>query len=160
MKTYAEFQPTGFDCRGLALDERQAWLVSIGRNRDSGALDRSNFECALKSMGGESDDVEVHRFGHWACGWFEIILVRPDSAASKEAEEIEGALANYPVLNDAHYSELESEEANETWRSYRDAERIDYMRKNREQFEFRSFADMLSCARGKYFAGYASELLS
>lgn len=38
-------------------------------------------------------------------------------------------------------------------------ERVEYIRKHRSQFEFRDFADMLGCVRGKYFAGYASELI-
>lgn len=55
----------------------------------------------------------------------------------------------------------ETEAAQEVWRTcYSDAERIDYIREHRSQFEFRSFADMLGCVRGRYFAGYASELLS
>jgi hypothetical protein len=33
------------------------------------------------------------------------------------------------------------------------------MREHRSQFDARSFADLLGCARGKYFLGYASELL-
>jgi len=33
------------------------------------------------------------------------------------------------------------------------------IREYRNQFEFRDFADMLACARGKYFAGWAGELL-
>ena len=162
MKTYAEFQPTGFDPKGLALDDKQNWIVvSCGTNRDADCLTRSNFIAALEILGGESEDVEVHRFGHWACGWFEIIIVRPDSPAAKEAEEIEAALENYPVLDDTAFSELETEEADETWRvCYREKERIAYIRDNRSQFEFRSFADMLACVRGKYFAGYASELLA
>ena len=115
MQRYKEFRPTGFDCKGLALDDRQEWFVlPCGRNRDSGCLDESNFACALKSLGGESDDVEVHRFGHWACGWFEIIIVRPESAAEKEARDIEAALADYVVLDESDFSEREYEAANET----------------------------------------------
>lgn len=30
---------------------------------------------------------------------------------------------------------------------------------HREQFEFYTFAELLGCVRGKFFAGYASELL-
>lgn len=162
MDTYSKFRPTGFDSHINFDNDREAWLVlPCGRNRDSECLDESNFATALKILGGEREDVEVHRFGHWACGWFEIILVRPDSAAAKEAEEIEAALANYPVLDDNDYSEREHEAANETWRvCYTDKKRIEYIRDNRSQFEFRSLADMMGCVRGKYFAGYASELLS
>lgn len=112
MQTYSKFCPTGLDPAGLALASQQDWLViPCSRNRDSGALDESNFRVALESLGGESDDVQVHRFGHWACGWFEIIIVNParENAVDK-AEGIEAALANYPVLSDEDYSALEFEQ--------------------------------------------------
>ena len=165
MKTYKEFRPTGFDSHiEIQGDEdRESWLVlPCGRNRDSDCLDESNYYSALKSLEGEGEDVEVHRFGHWACGWFEIIIVRPDTKAAKEAEEIEAALANYSIVLDADdLSEREMQAATETWRNcYSDAQRIEYIRDNRSQFEFYSFVDMLGCVRGKYFLGYASELLN
>jgi hypothetical protein len=39
-------------------------------------------------------------------------------------------------------------------------ERIAYIRKHRSEFEFADLRDMLSCVRGNYFAGYASELIA
>jgi hypothetical protein len=109
MRTYAEFRPTAFDCAGLALEDRQGWLVApCGHNRDSTLLAESNWAAQEKALP-EGDDVEVHRFGHWANGWFELTIVRPGSAAAKEAVEIESALANYPVLSDEDYSAREFE---------------------------------------------------
>jgi hypothetical protein len=104
----------------------------------------------------------VHRFGHWGPGWFEIVLIDPaDTNAVKIAEECEASLADYPVLDDMDFSEEETAEANETWeKCFRVKDRLNYIRKHRSQFEFNSFSDMLGCVRGKYFAGYASELLS
>jgi len=91
-------------------------VAPVGQNRGSEALERSNFETALKELGGESDTVQVHRFGHWAVGWHELILIDPqDTAAVKTAEDIEAALQDYPVLDDAHLSELELEEFHENW---------------------------------------------
>lgn len=55
------------------------WLVLLARNRDSDILTESNWECALKQLGGESDDCQVFRFGHWACGWIEYLCVRASS---------------------------------------------------------------------------------
>ncbi len=118
MRSYKQFQPTSFDCKGLNLPDRQDWLVLVRRNRDSDTLQESNFACALELLGGESETVEVHRFGHWANGWFELILVAPDSAASKEAETIEANLENYPVLDDDDWSYRQSEEEQEAWTSY------------------------------------------
>lgn len=160
MDTYSKFQPTGFDAKGLGLDDRQAWLVlGVARNRGAGPLAESNFASALKSLGGESDTVEVHRFGHWGPGWYEIILIAPGSDAQRIGEEIEGALANYPVLDDNDHSEREQAEADLTWKNcYNDAQRLEWIREHREQFEFHGMADLMGCVRGKFFGGYASEM--
>lgn len=117
MQTYSEFAPTGFDSKGAFLARRQDWLVvPVTQTRDSGALDRANFKAALEQLHRkESDDVEVHRFGHWGPGWFEIILVRPDTEAAKIGLEIEAALADYPVLDDDAFSAEEYEEAENLW---------------------------------------------
>lgn len=162
MITYGKFRPTAHDSAGLGCSDRQSWLVvPCGQNRDSDCLTRSNFTCALEMLGGESDTVEVHRFGHWANGWIELILVAPDSDASEMALSIEASLTDYPVLNESHYSQLETEEAEHVWANcYRNSERIEYIRENRSQFEFSCFADMVACVKGKYFCGYASELLA
>ena len=127
MQTYSSFQPTGFDAKGLHADSLDigSWLVlPCSQTRDSGTLDRSNFACALNELGGESDDVQVHRFGHWGPGWFELILVRPDSPAAAIAEEIEASLENYPVLSDDHHSELEYTEACENWQRMSIGDRV------------------------------------
>ena len=44
--------------------------------------------------------------------------------------------------------------------AYDDASRLEYVRKYRDQFEFNDYADLIGCIRGRYFAGYASELLN
>ena len=125
MQTYAKFIPTPFDRAGAFLSERQDWLVvPCGRNRDSGPLEESNFHVALEHLGGESDDVEVHRFGHWGVGWFEILLVRPDSHTARLAEEIESALAEYGVLDETDFSQRETECAAESWQALNLRDRI------------------------------------
>lgn len=133
-----------------------------GQSRDSEALERSNFKCMLAALGGESETVIVVRESHWAVGWVEWIAIHStDSVALKIADEIKGGLADYPVVDESDYSETEMEEANEVWQScFRPSERIEYVREHRSQFDFNSLSDMLSCIRGKYFAGYASELLN
>lgn len=110
LSTYSGHVPTVFD-QHINLAGREDWLiVPVSRNRDSGLLDQSNFDMALQSLGGESDTVEVHRFGHWGPGWYEIIIVDPnDVKATKEADEIAAALADYPVLSDEDFSRREYE---------------------------------------------------
>ena len=184
MRTYREFQPTGFDSRANfiaydseAIDSIQSWLVGPSRNRDSDCLEESNFAVILKDLGGEGDNVQVHRFGHWACGWYELILIRPETPEAASWAEWEGALANYLVADEADLSEREQAAANETWRDfYSDAQRIEYMRRHSSQFDclytprdgkpescahfLNRWRDILANARGRHFSGYASEIIS
>lgn len=137
MQTYAKFRPTGFDPAGAFLDDdRQDWLVlSVSQTRDSGPLDRSNFETAQKILADGRDDpedFEIHRFGHWGPGWFEIIIVQPGSRAAELAEEIESRMENYPVLDDEDFSRREWEEFESGWKDYG---RRDLVRAIREEFE-------------------------
>ncbi len=114
---YRDFAPTALDTRGLSLPERQDWLVGpCFRDRDSGPRAESNFACLVRDMGGESETLEVHRFGHWANGWFELVLVHP--SRESELSEFESALADYPVLDDMDLSERESDGAWEAWESW------------------------------------------
>ena len=107
MKTYSGFRPTGFDSH-ITVEPRETWyVVPTPRNRDSDCLQESNFDAALKRLGGESETVEVHRFGHWTCGWFEIIIVAPSSDAYRLACEIEASLEDYPILDENDFSEKE-----------------------------------------------------
>lgn len=102
------------------------WYVFLGQNRDSDSLTRSNFTCALEELGGESETVRVIRESHWAVGWVEWIGIHQDDEASLEkADKIAAALADYPVVNETHWSELEWEEAQEYWESISVRERAD-----------------------------------
>jgi hypothetical protein len=117
MKTYSEFQPTAFDPKGLGCRDMQDWLVApCSVNRDSGPRTQSNWACQLKALGGETDDCQVHRFGHWGPGWFEIVLINPartDLVAI--ADSLESFLADYPVLDDEDCSQREHDDYVESW---------------------------------------------
>jgi hypothetical protein len=116
MQTFKEYKPTDFDSAGLGSDEtNQAWLViPVIQTRDSDSFELSNFAAALEMLGGEGEDVQVHRFGHWGPGWFEIIIVNPlNPAILKIAEDIERSLESYPLLDDEDYSEREYEAQHE-----------------------------------------------
>lgn len=153
------------------------YYVFLGKTRDSDVLTRANFDAGLKAIGGEQTDpekedprdegcalalVKVVRENHWAVGWVEWIAIHESATdALTIADKIAGSLEDYPVVDENLWSEYEYDEANETWRNCFDPkERVAYIRKHRSQFEFRDYRDMLSCVRGQYFAGYASELLS
>ena len=105
------------------------WFVFLGQDRESDALTRSNFECGLARLGGESDTVRVVREKHWAVGWVEWIAVHEsDAARLKAADDMLAALYAYPVLDEDHFSDLEWEEAAQYWRSLTLAERVNLCR--------------------------------
>lgn len=136
--------------------------AGVGQYRDSDCLARSNFRIMLARLGGESETVRVVREGHWAVGWIEWIAIHEaDSEALREADRACEEMEGYPVLSDDDFSELEREEADSVWANcYSPGERLAYIRRYRDQFEFHDFGDLLDCVRGKYFAGYAFELIS
>lgn len=124
MIRYSEFRPTQFD-HNIELDGRADWFVcQCSHNRDSDDLSESNwhsqFDELVKASGGEldTDDWEIHRFGHWASGWFEIAIVRPDSPAFRVACDLERALEDYPVLDDGDLSSREHESALTSWNNW------------------------------------------
>ena len=161
MIPYSKHRPTQYD-RHLPLEDREHWLVfPVSRTRDSNPLEESNFAVALQTLGGEGETVEVHRFGHWGPGWYDIILIDPaDGLRVEAAEKMIDDLDTYPVLDDDDLCARERLAADETWKNcYSTAMRVQYIREHRSQFEFHNFADMLGCVRGIYFAGCASDLI-
>ena len=165
MQRYSDFQPTGFDTKGLGLNDQQDWLVCpVSRNRDSGILAESNwavFGRILDELDPEHNDHETHRFGHWANGWFELVIVRPGSSCATEAESIEGALSDYPVLDEDDFSERETEAAQQVWSRWfkGDRGRLDYIKEHRSDFEFYDWAGLIACVRGREFRGCCSEIV-
>ena len=153
--------------------EKQDWLVVLTTNRDADTLTRSNFRCMVQLLGGKESDgakgstelsehAAIEEARHWACGWVQYLVINPDNKELVAiAEEQLASLENYPVVNEDDWSNLEMEEANQVWQScYNQKERVEYIRNHRRQFEFHDFSDLLNCVRGKYFAGWASELLN
>lgn len=129
MTTYSDYAPTPYDRSGALLPERQDWLVApVSRNRDSGVLDESNFAVTVERLGGESETAEIHRFGHWACGWYEIILVHPSKA--EILGWIEDAFENHPVLDEDHHAQAEHDAIEDAWSELSLRERIDFAVEN------------------------------
>jgi len=152
MIRYRNFRPTAFDTEGL-LGEYHGisdfWVAPVSHTRDSGPLDESNFAAALAALGGESDTVQVHRFGHWGPGWFEIVLIDPaDLERVKVAGELEAALSDYPVLDDDDFSAREWEAAEEYWSACSMRERVGYLRERGESV-YAARAESLSDLRDR-----------
>lgn len=159
--------------------------AGFGQSRDSSELEASNFAVVQRELAklapwnppaeatppdipsyvDEHETVPsryVVRENHWAVGWVEWIAIHElDTEALQLCDKLKGDCDDYPVLDEQDFSEREEESAHTVWKDcYRQKDRVEYIRKHRSQFEFRDFADLLGCARGNYFAGYASELLS
>lgn len=169
MKTLSEY----FKRDSAYWGECSDWLVVATTHRDADCLTRSNYRCLIQLMGGKgtegakgsqsiNDNVRIEEASHWAVGWVQYLIINPEAKELVAlAEQALERLEDYPVLDEEDFSELEREEADEVWKScYCVKERIEYIREHRGQFEFHDLRDMLSCVRGNYFAGYASELIS
>jgi len=150
--------------------ENGDWLIACSIHRESDCLSRSNFDTFKKSLEslpevknwqGEFAPVTIERFSHWAVGWIDYLIIDPECMpAVALADSLLEKLDSYPVLNEDDFSAKEQEEVEVFWRDcYSSKERIAYVRKFRNQFEFQNMQDMLRCIRGQYFAGYASELI-
>ena len=97
-------------------EEYYEYYVMYAVPRDSDALIRSNFDCILRDLGGESETVIIQRSSHFLCGWVDLILIdEDDQAAIDKGDEILEALENYPAYDDDHFSQLEYEETTEIW---------------------------------------------
>ena len=154
------------------------WYVFLGRHRDSDVLSNSNYTCGLKlvqaAMNKElsiTDDtytdaasVQEMRASHWAVGWVETILIhKSDYGALKIADEIKAGLEGYPVVDEQHFSEMEEEDANETWKNcYSIKERIELIKKANERIG-EEYRISIFAARHDYYPtgdnGYISEIL-
>ncbi len=100
------------------------YYVIYSQNRDSGTLERSNFECITAALDPKMDTDDANenvitvRASHWACGWVEDIMIHEsDIKALAHAEDIEAQIEAYPVYNDDHYYQLCHEEDREIWQT-------------------------------------------
>ncbi len=149
-------------------------LGPVIKHRDSPVIDRANARALRKFLESDSSLDEEYRFtecNHWAVGHVTHISFHAydsDDNRTKRPTRIARILAAwfqyldemYPIADEDLMGEVEQEEADETWLNcYSAHERIAYIRVHRSQFDFHSFTDLLGCVRGKYFGGYASELL-
>jgi hypothetical protein len=114
------------------------WYPFLGQSRDSDALERSNYRVALAALrkvedpegtGDEegSASVQEEHANHYLCGWVETIMIHEsDTAALEAADDMCTRLLHHPVLDEEDWSNLEYEEAQETWASFSVRDRIPY----------------------------------
>ncbi len=101
MQKYKDWSPTSLDVAGLRTrgepDYGEWFVVPTTKTRDSEPREESDFDCSialLEKRGDDERDDDGYEdfvnlsFNHWACGWFEIILVQPDTPAFAIGEDI------------------------------------------------------------------------
>lgn len=114
-------------------------FVVMAINRDSTILDQSNWHCAdaqlIHALMGVPDVTDggnewlyTWRASHWACGWVEYMMIRKDAPEGliEAASEIVCALADYPILDEDHYLDLQCEEIAQYWERISMRERVDW----------------------------------
>ena len=104
--------PTAFDsAANYAGADLSAYFVApVSITRDSQTLERSNWEVVTDELCelSEHDETGSVSMGHWACGWYEIFLIHEsDAPALQAADRWACALADYPVADEEHHSQLE-----------------------------------------------------
>ena len=120
--------PSGWDSLDNYMGETEfgEWRCLLTQNRDSGTVTRSNFISAMNELDGEDSlNVKILRFGHWACGWWEMIAVKHNTREHLEALDIEKRMKDYPVVNEDHLSELEWNETQDYWNDLSLREKVD-----------------------------------
>ena len=133
------------------------YSAGFGQSRDSGALERANFQAAYAALkndhetpNGDSTVSIVHE-SHWAVGWIEWIAIHEsDDDALTIACGLCAHCNDYPVIDEELYSRLEDEDCSETWeRCYRPCERIKYFRAH--SYTTQSFGALLRAMRGDWY---------
>lgn len=116
--------------------------------RDSDTLARSNFRVIARALGfadasdvpnydPRDDDSEpapaviLTRAGHWACGWIDTLRIHTSApeALLRAADEMIGALDDYPVADEDDFSDLEYDEASEYWAQASVSERVQILQR-------------------------------
>ncbi len=117
MKQYKDWAPSQHDIKGLNLPEWQEAFVIAMTTRDSDRLEVHNwkFLCSeADRLGAEEEkDYGIFNFNHWACGWFDILLVRKESPAFARMQELIESLEDYPILDEDNFNWDDDEEDDE-----------------------------------------------
>lgn len=94
------------------------WSILYTHNRDSGLIDQSNAAVINKAMlpftEGDDPDAVMESHSHWACGHVDGFSVRVFkrgriTKAFRKYHELAQAMAEYPILDEADYSNREYE---------------------------------------------------
>ena len=100
------------------VDDKENWAIIYTHNRDSRLLDMSNAGVIAKAMQPFADtddpDVVFESHSHWAVGHVDGFCIRvirdgEITAAFQKYHELAERMADYPILDEADYSDRECE---------------------------------------------------
>ena len=121
MQRYKDWAPGPGDIKGKGLHHLDnpymfnEWLVApLIKTRDCDLLSQSNWDYVIKLLEGSEDedydDYEVMSWNHWACGWFDMIVVKQGTRAHLLMNEVETSLESYPALDEEEWMKREYDE--------------------------------------------------
>ena len=107
-------------------DKNDWYIAPVAFTRDSCILETSNWESFLRNLNELKSEKDwfIKRTSHWACGWFEIILIRPNTPTHEMSIETENSLSDYPVIDEEDYSKRQAEYAEKRWEELDLPERV------------------------------------
>lgn len=109
----------GFAGNYVGADLSDCYLAPVSITRDTAdSVTLSNWQVITEELErlAQHDETGVTRMGHWACGWYEIFLIhKSDRQALERADQWAADLESYPVADESHLSELESQAEDEEW---------------------------------------------
>lgn len=114
------------------------WYMAIGHHRESNTLDESNFQVFHDKLGNlprvsvddtinagsywlkrsflDIDGIQVVRESHDLVGWVEWIAIHESNTEALQlAEQLMEKLEDYPVLDEEHWSMMETELVDNFW---------------------------------------------
>lgn len=122
---FARLNRQGYPCSYWG--DKSNWLHSgIGQSRDSSLVEQCNWLTYVTELSRlcyereeETEDVfAIERQSHWAVGWVEHIVLNPTKQFALEYNQsVAERLEEYPILDEELLSQLETEDALETWQN-------------------------------------------
>jgi len=124
-------------------EDMSDFYIVISCTRDSDDFEQSNWDCILADYPESFDEdtnkgILIAEFGHWACGWFKLMMVHEtDFELLETMDEVKEKLDDYGLYNDEDYYRREMEAQEELVKD----EIEYYIRNNGEEFDDRDFTD-------------------
>lgn len=114
---------TAIDTVRNYVGEEPDGFAVYSRNRDSGILVNSNYDCILSDLLCKAKElnadnaVYIHSFSHWGFGWGETIVILSGSPQKliDYAEIILVQLRDYPIYDDSDFSQREDNACHKYW---------------------------------------------